>query len=591
MGRITKLENAGNMGATVSDQIKQKLDITYLRQLPTICLVVFGYYSLITGMHFLALAPDVLLPVAGTSGTAAISALFTWWLIKRKKVSARLSHIVFIPTLVFILVTIYVHVLLSQEQHQLTNVALFQYALGLVTLSPLLFGAFTFVCTTTFVVALMLLPGSLTAHFAYMQFAVIVVSIMGFTLRYRAISRAERLLLETRRKTQRLAVANKQVQAKILEVEEANAARDAFLANITHELRTPLTGVMGVLDLMDDTGLNNEQTFLVDTAKKSAGFLLHIVNDLLDISKLEAGKLTLKPEPIDINLLSKDAVMTFKASAQAKKLMLSYAPKSNIPPLILGDSGRISQILLNLVNNAVKFTETGTVSVTLEYSKGNCIWVVCDTGCGIPREQQDRLFQRFEQIDSTATRTKGGSGLGLSIAKEITDLIGGTICVESEVGRGACFTLTLPLKSYINLPSGHTIEPSASDIPSLGHLKLRALAAEDNSVNQMLIKRIMDRLGINVTIVGNGKLAVEAVCNSEQPFDLIFMDVQMPEMDGVTATKLINEQQENPPPIIALTANTSEDDIALYKAAGMQHFVGKPFEMGEIYSAIMRCVP
>jgi len=574
----------------VSSNVKQKLNETYLRQLPAICLVVFGYYSLITAMHFLALAPDLLMPVASTSSAAAFVALLTWWAIKREKVSGRYSHIAFAPTMVLILITIYAHAILSQEQHQLTNVALFQYALGLVTLSPLMFGAFTLITTVAFFLVLMLFPGPLTAHLAYMQFGVLVVSIMGFVLRYHAIFRAESLLAETHRKTRHLAAANKQVQAKIQEVQEANAARDVFLANITHELRTPLTGVMGVLDLMDETSLDSEQASMVGTARKSAGFLLHIVNDLLDISKLEAGKLTLKPEPIDIDLLSKDAVMTFKAAAQAKGIALSYAKENNVPKMLLGDSGRICQILLNLVNNAVKFTENGTVRVTLEYSAGNCIWVVEDSGCGIPHEQQKRLFQRFEQVDSTATRAQGGSGLGLAIVQEITDLIGGTICVESEIGRGTSFTLTLPMEKCGSPPAKKMAKRSISDIPSLAHLNLRALAAEDNSINQMLILRIMDRLGISVMMVGNGRLAVEAACNSEEPFDLIFMDVQMPEMDGITATKLIREKMETPPPIIAITANTSDDDIALYKAAGMQNFVGKPIDMKEMHSVVLQCV-
>ena len=590
MGRITELETSVDMGTTVANTIDQKLDKTYLRQLPTICLVVFGYYSFITAMHFFALAPDLLPPIAGTSSAAAIMALLTWWAIKQEKVSARLSHAAFAPTMLLIWATIFTHALLSQEQHQLTNMALFQYAVGLVTLSPLFFGVFTFICTATFAIALMLLPGTLTMHLIFMQFAVIVVSVMGFTLRYRAIFRAERLLLGTRRKTRRLAAANKQVQTKIVEVEQANAARDAFLANITHELRTPLTGVMGMLDLMDDTGLNNDQAYMVATARKSAGFLLHIINDLLDISKLEAGKLTLKPEPIDIDMLSKDAVMTFNAAALAKGLALNYGAKDTVPELLLGDSGRIRQILLNLVNNAVKFTEIGSINVSLEYNEGNCIWHVQDSGCGIPHEQQKLLFQRFEQVDSGATRAKSGSGLGLAIVQEITSLIGGTIRVESEAGSGTCFTLSLPLEKCENLPSRPTVDPSPNRMPSLAHLELRALAAEDNSINQILILRIMDRLGINVTMVGNGKLAVEAACNSKEAFDLIFMDVQMPEMDGITATKLIHEKMENAPPIIAITANTSDDDIAMYKAAGMQKFVGKPINIKEFYSAVLQCL-
>jgi len=598
----------------VSTAVQEGLNKVYLGQLPTICLVVCGYYSIITAMHFTMLPTAILAPIAATSALVAILAVALYVQIKRSKVTPQMSHWAFLPILLSVLLTVYTHIWLSQEQHQLTNAVLFQYALGIVTLMPLLFGLLTILNIVIFAIILLQLSGEDAVHLGYMLFAAVTLSIMGFYLRYRAVYKSERLLFANRQKTRRLSVAAAEIKAKMHEVQEANAARDIFLANVTHELRTPLTGVKGMLDLMDDANLNGEQKTLIRTARKSADFLMNIINDLLDFSKLESGKLELSIEPIDVRLLTIDAVSTFQAAATAKGLELVTDIKGDMPLSLLGDNGRISQIVLNLVSNAIKFTETGSVTVTLRYSKTRgCIWTISDTGCGIPTHLQGRLFKRFEQVDASATRAKEGTGLGLTIAHELTELFQGSISVKSEVGKGAQFTLVLPLvctdekvRQKPNSPphkpastAGNENRILAQSIPSesniednlsLSHLNLNVLAAEDNKVNQILIRKILTRLGIDVTMVENGSQAVEAATKKGACFDLIFMDIQMPVMDGVTAASMIIKHHDNPPPIVALTANTMPADIEQYNAIGICGIVGKPINLVELHSKILQLI-
>jgi len=573
--------------------VQAELDKIYLGQLPIIGSVIGIYYCIITITHFLVLPSDILAPIAASSFGAAFTATAVYWFSKRGKISARSSHIAIAPTAALVLVTVFTHIYLSGDQLQLTNAALIMYAMSLVTLWPALFIIFMAVCTIGFALMLNLLPGDYTVHIGFMGFASILLSSLGFTLRYKALYKSVRLLVGSRQKTRNLSAASRKIKSQMAEVQEANAARDIFLANVTHELRTPLTGVLGMLELMDDTELNDDQEFLVSTAQKSAGFLMHIINDLLDFAKLEAGKLELNLEPVDIIGLTKDVVSTFKAAARQKDLILSCDADGPFPPLIEVDGPRLSQILLNLISNAVKFTEKGsvTVTVTLESEEGMVRWTVADTGSGITPEQQKKLFQRFEQLDGSKTRRKEGTGLGLAIAYELTELFEGTITVDSELGRGTQFTVTLPLNiAQTSAALGTAAAPPANEdiIAPPAQLQLRALVAEDNEINQIILKKVLAKFGINVTVVANGQHAVTAVQDAAVPFDLIFMDVQMPIMDGVTATRLINETIPSPPPIIAITANTMDSDIETYLAAGMRDFVGKPINFDNFQEVIER---
>jgi len=569
---------------------RREIDKNYLVQLRSICLIAFIYYGLITVAHFLFLAPEILYYVAGTSALAAIIALIVRIMIGLKKISPANSHVAFVPVISFVLLTVFTHIFLSQEQHQLTNAMLVQYILSLVVMSPLIFGVFTGICTAASLAVLLVIPGDYTAHFVFMQFAAVTLSVLGFFLRYRALDSSVRLLVLSRKKTNRLSAKSRELQAKVIEVEEANAARDVFLANVTHELRTPLTGVLGMLDLMGETRLNEEQKSLVATAQKSAGFLLHIVNDLLDLAELEAGKMALKPEAIDIEMLTGELVATFEAVAIQKGLALTFEGKGPLPTSLHGDGERIGQIILNLVNNAVKFTDKGSVSVTLEYDakKREAIWHVIDTGPGIPEEKHAKLFERFEQLDADGKSAAAGTGLGLAIVQELTTLLGGTVRVQSHEGEGTDFAVSIPLKAKGTKSVPPKDPAEQEELPSLAHHNLHVLVAEDNDINQTVIKLMLEQIGVKATFVGNGEQAVAAATDSTQKFDLVFMDVQMPVMDGIAATKHICEQMDAPPPVIALTANTSSKDRAHYLMAGMEDTVGKPIKLPELHKCILQ---
>lgn len=571
---------------------REEIDKIYLNQLPTICAVVAGYYAMLTAMHFIFLPDELVAHVAGSSALASLSALLLGILVKRGQITATRSHVSFLPVALAVGFTVYCHIFLSEDQIQLTNAVLTLFACGLIILSPSIFVLVMTVYVSGFIYGLATLEGPYTIHFAFMLLAATIVSVLGFLLRFRALYRSVRLLSANRAKTKRLATAAKEIKQKMIEAQEANAARDIFLANITHELRTPLTGVMGMLDLVKDSNLKEDQANLIDTASKSASYLLHIVNDLLDFAKLEAGKIELKSETFDPTDITNTATETFRGAAKTKGIDLDFKCTDTSPVMLTGDTPRISQVLLNLINNAVKFTDEGSVHVTFSYDKANSSarWTVTDTGPGIPKEQLARLFERFEQVDSSATRETSGTGLGLAIVDELVTLMNGSVQVESEVGRGSVFMLTLPIPEA-NSKSGKSAKHEEQREVSgrFGHHRLKALVAEDNEINQMLITRILDKLGISYELVDNGEKVVAKATSESAEFDLIFMDVQMPVMDGVTATKTIKKAGVNTP-VIAITANTMEQDIAEYKAAGMQYFVGKPIDIktfGNVVSEIV----
>ncbi len=380
---------------------------------------------------------------------------------------------------------------------------------------------------------------------------------------------------------------------KAHKLEAANKAKDRFMANMTHDLRTPMTGVLGMMDLLRDTRLTREQARLLDTAKTSAGYLLAIINDILDYSKLESGKFELKPAPLDAVAITRDVVEMLRAQAQAKNISLTVNLPEDGPVVVMGDGVRIGQVLFNLVGNAIKFTEKGGVTVTMQlrehHGKLSIEWSVADTGAGIPQDRIAKLFDRFEQLDTSSTRQQQqGTGLGLAIIRELLSLMGGYVEVSSEVGEGTEFSFTIPLE---RLSADQLVTATAVSEPeAVLSLPLRILVAEDNKVNQTLITRLLEKEGWEVQIAENGETAVAAATKTDQPYDLILMDVQMPVMDGLTATRIIKEKMVNPPPVIALTANTMKEDVVRYLGAGMDAHVGKPINMTQLKAAIAQVV-
>ncbi|WP_293381430.1 ATP-binding protein [Phenylobacterium sp.] len=377
------------------------------------------------------------------------------------------------------------------------------------------------------------------------------------------------------------------------EAEAANKAKSVFLATMSHEIRTPLNGVLGMAQAMAAEELSPAQRERLDVVRQSGESLLAILNDVLDLSKIEAGKLELEETEFDIEALARGAYAAFTAIAAAKDLTFELTVEPAARGVWRGDATRVRQLLYNLVSNAIKFTEVGEVEVRVSRApkaKGaGLVLRVRDTGIGIAAEPLSRLFTKFEQGDATTTRRYGGTGLGLAICRELAELMGGEILAESEPDRGSTFTALLPLRRISR--AAPPPEPAAETPPAAvlsGPLKV--LAAEDNAVNQLVLKTLLLQLGLTPVVVGNGADAVAAW--EAEPWDLILMDVQMPVMDGPTATRAIRAGEARAgrarTPIVALTANAMSHQVSEYLAAGMDDFVAKPIEAARLFEAISR---
>jgi signal transduction histidine kinase/ActR/RegA family two-component response regulator len=371
------------------------------------------------------------------------------------------------------------------------------------------------------------------------------------------------------------------------EAEAANVAKSAFLATMSHEIRTPLNGVLGMAQVMGGDQLSALQRERLDVIRKSGEALLAILNDILDLSKIESGKLDLEDVDFDLDAVMRGALSTFTQLANSKGLSLSFVA-DGAKGIYRGDATRLRQILYNLFSNALKFTESGGIKVVVANEPPGLALSVQDTGIGMPPEVTGKLFEKFVQADASTTRRFGGSGLGLAICRELAELMGGSIDVESQVGVGSKFTVRLAMPRVGD--SADALAPT-SDEPAAevaSPVDLRVLAAEDNPVNQLVLKTLLHQAGINPVIVENGALAVEAWRQAN--FDIILMDVQMPEMDGPTAARVIRQAELDTgrarTPIIALTANVMPHQVALYREVGMDGHVAKPIEIGMLFAAI-----
>ena len=372
------------------------------------------------------------------------------------------------------------------------------------------------------------------------------------------------------------------------EAESATRAKSAFLATMSHEIRTPLNGVLGMAQAMHADQLTDDQRERLTVIRQSGETLLAILNDVLDLSKIEAGKLELDESEFDIEDLARGAYAAFTAIAGKKGVSFDLAIDKAAHGVYRGDSTRVRQILYNLVSNAIKFTEHGGVKVRVGRRAGQLVLSVKDSGIGIAPDALKRLFAKFEQADSTTTRRYGGTGLGLAICRELAELMGGRIGAASTVGGGSTFTVRLPLERVGASRPAAPAPPAAQAEPEPGTAELKVLAAEDNEVNRLVLQTLLHQVGLTPTIVADGAQAVEAWEN--EAWDLILMDIQMPGMDGPTACRLIRKAEAKTgrarTPIVALTANAMAHQVAEYRAAGMDGFVPKPIEIGVLFAAM-----
>lgn len=385
--------------------------------------------------------------------------------------------------------------------------------------------------------------------------------------------------------TERIKMERELISAKVLAERNAHA-KDVFLANMSHEIRTPMNAITGFANLLKETKLDSEQKEFVSNINTAAENLLGIINDILDLSKIESGHLVIESVPFSLYEVIKNITSVLTYKALSKNLELDYQIPNAIPHTVLGDPTRLTQILLNLTNNAIKFTETGSVKIVLDLQSENddeyaILFKIIDTGVGIPQDKLTVIFDRFAQANSDTTRKFGGTGLGLSISKLLIELQHGNIFVESEEHVGSTFYFNLLFKKV----KEEVVQKQETHLlPIDPHKKVRILLAEDNPLNQKLAMKVLERFGFFPELAENGRIAVLKV--QEKEFDVILMDLQMPEMDGYQATQFIRTKLNNNTPIIALTAHSLIGEKEKCIAVGMNDYITKPFSPKDLFNKI-----